>query len=129
MFSLAGSSEEKCARDATITLGNLAVVTRNQVAITNAGGLRPLVNMLINNPYVSCQKFAARALYRVAAHGDNKPKIVAEGALPPLVQRLRSPDAEVARCVGVRVFMFAVLDLSEYEIRSLEDRALCLPLQ
>lgn len=55
--------------------------------------------MLSSNPYLSCQKFAARALYRLAAHGDSKPRIVAEGALPPLVRRLRSPDAEVSRCV------------------------------
>lgn len=101
VFSLAGSAEEKCARDATITLGNLAVVTQNQVAITDAGGLPPLVTVLNSNPYVSCQKFAARALYRLAAHGGNKPRIVAEGSLPPLVRRLRSPDAEVSRCVGM----------------------------
>lgn len=100
IFSLAGSAEEKCVRDAAITLGNLAVVTRNQQAIADAGGFPPLVAMLSGNPYVSCQKFAARALYRLAAHADNKPKIVAEGALPPLVRRLRSPDAEVARWVG-----------------------------
>ena len=98
IFALAGSGEEKCARDAAVTLGNLAVVTRNQQAITDAGGLPPLVTMLSSNPYLSCQKFAARALYRLAAHGDSKPRIVAEGALPPLVRRLRSPDAEVARC-------------------------------
>lgn len=100
IFSLAGSSEEKCVRDAAITLGNLAVVTKNQQAISDAGGFPPLVGMLSGNPYVSCQKFAARALYRLAAHADNKPKIVAEGALPPLVRRLRSPDAEVARWVA-----------------------------
>lgn len=100
MFALAGSAEEKCARDAAITIGNLAVVTRNQVAVTEAGGLPPLVAMLSSNPYVSCQKFAARALYRLAAHGDNKPKILGEGALPPLVRQLRSLDAEVARWVG-----------------------------
>lgn len=97
IFNLAGSAEEKCARDAAITLGNLAVVTRNQQAIADAGGLIPLVTMLSGNPYVSCQKFAARALYRLAAHGENKPRVVGEGALPPLVRRLRSPDAEVAR--------------------------------
>lgn len=57
--------------------------------------------MLGGNPYLSCQKFAARALYRLAAHGDSKPRIVAAGALPPLVRRLRSPDAEVARWVWV----------------------------
>lgn len=101
IFALAGSAEEKCARDAAITLGNLAVVTRNQQAITDVGGLAPLVAMLSGNPYVSCQKFAARALYRLAAHGDNKPRIVEGGALPPLVRRLRSPDAEVARYEGV----------------------------
>lgn len=101
IFAFAGSAEEKCARDAAVTLGNLAVVTRNQQAITDAGGLPPLVAMLSGNPYLSCQKFAARALYRLAAHGDSKPRIVAEGALPPLVRRLRSPDAEVARCVGL----------------------------
>lgn len=100
MFALAGSAEEKCARDAAITIGNLAVVTRNQVAITEAGGVPPLVAMLSGNPYVSCQKFAARALYRLAAHGENKPKIIGEGALPPLVRQLRNPDAEVARWVG-----------------------------
>lgn len=100
VFALAGSVEEKCARDAAITLGNLAVVTRNQVNITDAGGLLPLVTMIGRNAYLSCQKFAGRALYRLAAHGDNKPRVVAEGALPPLVRRLRSPDAEVARCVG-----------------------------
>ena len=101
VFTLAGSAEEKCARDAAITLGNLAVVTRNQQAITEAGGLPPLVTMLGGNPYLSCQKFAARALYRLAAHGDSKPRIVEAGALPPLVRRLRSPDAEVARWVWV----------------------------
>lgn len=101
VFSLASSPEEKCARDAAMTLGNLAVVTCNQVAITNAGSLPPLVGMLSGNPHVSCQKFAARALYRLAAHGDNKPRIVTEGALVPLVRRLRSTDAEVARCVCI----------------------------
>lgn len=101
MFALAGSAEEKCARDAAITLGNLAVVTRNQVAITDTGGLPPLVTMLSSSPFVTCQKFAARALYRLAAHGENKPRVVRDGALPPLVRRLRSPDAEVARCVAV----------------------------
>lgn len=80
-----------------MALGNLAVVTRNQAAIADAGGLPPLVGILSGNPHVSCQKFAARALYRVAAHCDNKPRIVAEGALPPLVRCLRSDDAEVAR--------------------------------
>lgn len=97
VFALAGSVEEKCARDAAITIGNLSVVTRNQVAVTEAGGLPPLVTMLSSNPYVSCQKFAARALYRLAAHGGNKAKIIGEGALPPLIRQLRSTDAEVAR--------------------------------
>lgn len=97
VFALAGSAEEKCARDAAITIGNLAVVTRNQVAVTEAGGLPPLVAMLSSNPYASCQKFAARALYRLAAHSENKAKIIGEGALPPLVRQLRNPDAEVAR--------------------------------
>lgn len=105
IFFLAGSAEEKCARDAAVTLGNLAVVTRNQQAITDTGGLPPLVAMLGSNPYLSCQKFAARALYRLAAHGDSKPRIVAEGALPPLVRRLRSPDAEVARWAGLVWFL------------------------
>lgn len=104
VFALAGSSEEKCARDAAITLGNLAIVTRNQVAITDAGGLPPLVGMLSSNSYVSCQKFAARVLYRLAAHGDNKPRIVIAGALPSLVRRLRSSDDEVARCVQIEDF-------------------------
>lgn len=97
VFALAGSSEEKCARDAAMTVGNLAVVAGNQVAIAEAGGLAPMVGMVSGSQYTSCQKFAARALYRLAAHGSNRPLIVAQGGLPPLVRRLRSPDAEVAR--------------------------------
>lgn len=98
IFKLASSVDEKCARDAAIALGNLAIVARNQAAIVDTGGLPPLVAMLgSSNPHVSCQKFAARALYRLAAHGNSKPKVVAAGALPTLIQRLRSPDAEVAR--------------------------------
>lgn len=100
VFALAGSPEEKCARDAAMTLGNLAVVASNQLAIAEAGGLAPMIAVLEGSRHVSCQKFAARALHRLAAHGANKPAIVSEGALPALVRRLRSPDAEVARCVG-----------------------------
>lgn len=102
VFALAGSPEEKCARDAAMTIGNLAIVSRNQVAITETGGIVPLVGMLDRNQYLSCQKFAARALYRLAAHVDNKPRIITGGVLPALVRRLRSPDAEVARCVSPR---------------------------
>lgn len=101
IFKLASSEDEKCARDAAITLGNLAVVARNQAAIIDTGGLPPLVAMLgSSNQHESCQKFAARALYRLAAHGNSKPKVIAAGALPTLIQRLRSPDSEVARQVG-----------------------------
>ncbi|CAM9303250.1 unnamed protein product [Discosporangium mesarthrocarpum] len=109
IFLLAGSEEEKCSRDAAMTLGNLAVVTRNQEAIVVAGGLVPLVKMLAVNRYLSCQKFAARALYRLAAHGENQHKMAAGGALPPLIRTLRSPDAEVARFSAM-----ALCNLSSY---------------
>lgn len=86
-----------------MTVGNLAVVAGNQVAIAEAGGLAPMVGMVNGSQYTSCQKFAARALYRLAAHGSNKSLIVAQGGLPPLVRRLRSSDAEVARYIPSRL--------------------------
>lgn len=98
VFALSCSDEEKCARDAAMTLGNIAVVTKNQAAIADAGGLAPLIRLIGRNPFLSCQKFAARALYRLAAHHQNKAKVVAEEAIPPLVRGLCSSDAEVTRC-------------------------------
>jgi hypothetical protein len=43
LFHLAGSAEENCGRDAVIALGNLAVISRNQLNLVTLGVLPCLV--------------------------------------------------------------------------------------
>jgi hypothetical protein len=52
---------------------------------------------MLDSKFLSCQTMAARALYRLGAHTDNQPKIVAAGALPGLIRLCRSPDPEVSK--------------------------------
>ncbi|CAM9506520.1 unnamed protein product [Heterosigma akashiwo] len=59
LFTLTRSSEENCARDAAISLGNLAVVAKNQTLVVALGALGPLVDLL-SSPFPSCRCFSAR---------------------------------------------------------------------
>jgi Armadillo/beta-catenin-like repeat len=80
--------EELCTRDALMALGNLAVVNKNQALIAARGGLTCIIAVLTSS-YVSCRRYAARAMSRLCALGDNQPLALQAGALLPLVKLLK----------------------------------------
>jgi Armadillo/beta-catenin-like repeat len=80
--------EELCTRDALMALGNLAVVNKNQALIAARGGLTCIIAVLTSS-YVSCRRYAARAMSRLCALGDNQPLALQAGALLSLVKLLK----------------------------------------
>eukprot|EP00953_Heterococcus_sp_UTEX-ZZ885_P035587 18364-Heterococcus_DN1.PRE.6 len=80
--------EELCTRDALMALGNLAVVNKNQALIAARGGLTCIIAVLTSS-YVSCRCYAARAMSRLCALGDNQPLALQAGALLSLVKLLK----------------------------------------
>ena len=72
-------------------LTNLADTSRdNQLEITKAGAIKPLVKLIGNGASASCQEEAAGTLMNLAACDENKAKIVTAGAVAPLVALLGS---------------------------------------
>jgi hypothetical protein len=51
--------------------GNISVVNKNQLMIANLGGIKHFAAAL-ESPFESCQRFACRVLYRIAAHPLNQ---------------------------------------------------------
>ena len=69
MFKLTESMEENCRRDALVSLGNLAIVAKNQLMIVRLGGLS-FIARAIESEFESVQRFACRVIYRLAAHTE-----------------------------------------------------------
>ena len=81
IFELAVSPEENCRRDALVSLGNLAVISYNQSLIVKLGGL-PYIVKAIDSSFESCQRFAARVVYRLCAHADIQVRLIHLPKLP-----------------------------------------------
>jgi vacuolar protein 8 len=96
LLRLSETEDENSARDACISIGNLAVIAKNQDMLVQLGALPPLIRLL-DSPYVSVQSFTSRALYRLAARTANQAAIVDAGGLRGLIALMKSPDAEVVR--------------------------------
>lgn len=75
---------ERCGTDGSIAIGNLAVISKNQLQLVKHGALEALAFPL-RSTFASCQLYAARALYRLAAQIDNHDAILKAKALQPLV--------------------------------------------
>lgn len=119
------AGEELCGRDAAMCLGNLAVTARNQLHISELGGLVPLTRLLACE-FASCRQYAAGAMYRLSAHVENQHRIVDAGALVPLVRLLllgdsdgaffRDNDRETQRCAVMAICNLASNSQNEAKI-------------
>lgn len=69
MLKLCDYLNELCRRDALVCIGNLAVTNKNQLLIAKLGSLSVLARAM-GSEYESCQRFAWRTLYRLAANTE-----------------------------------------------------------
>ena len=97
LFRLMSSNEENCVRDALISVGNIAIVSTKQVFIVEYGGLS-FLSKALKSQFLSCQKYAARAVYRLAAHSSNQALMIeGEGSLVLDLNRLCGSEAVSVR--------------------------------
>lgn len=101
MLRLCLSTEENCARDGLVSIGNLAVTAKKQLIISKLGGVSVMCQAL-KSQFASSHQYAARALYRLSAHPNIQTSVIDGGAIAAL-NKLTKDESPLIRKFAVMV--------------------------
>lgn len=95
IVALASMEDIECQEYAAFSLAHLASNRDYQIAVVEAGGLRPLISMM--SVHAEPRHYAGLALLKLADNFQNHIKIASEGGIQALLRlaRARSTDEEL----------------------------------